>query len=263
MQLDLVLPSPRVVSRFSCGAASAVATKLAIERHGNAVHIINAFIADEHVDNRRFLADCERWFGREIVVLRDEKYAASVVNVWRQRRFIASRRGAPCSGALKRDVLDAYSKPGDLMVLGYTADPRDAERFDRFIDANASVRAWAPLIDSGITHRECLERVARAGLTLPLMYRLGYKNANCKKCPRGGMGYWNRIRVDFPEDFEETARVQDLLGPGSYFFRDRKTGTRISLRTLDPNAGRFDEEPAVECGALCEWPEAAQLAEAG
>lgn len=241
-QLDFDLAAPRVVSRFSCGAASAVATKLAIERYGNAVHVINAFIVDEHSDNRRFLTDCERWFGREIVVLRDTKYSASVVNVWRQRRFIVSKHGAPCSGALKRDVLDVYSKPGDLMVLGYTADQRDADRFDRFLDANASVRAWAPLIESGISHRECLERVAKAGLCLPAMYRLGYKNANCTKCPRGGMGYWNRIRVDFP-------------GPGSYFFRDRNTGARISLRALDPNAGRFAEEPAVECGALCEWPE--------
>lgn len=69
--------SDRVVSRFSCGAASAVATKIAIERHGDRTHIINAFIADEDADNRRFLVDCERWFGRAITVLRDEKYGAS------------------------------------------------------------------------------------------------------------------------------------------------------------------------------------------
>lgn len=68
----------RVVSRFSCGAASACATKLAIERHGVAVHIINAFVADEDADNRRFLVDCERWFGRAVTVLRDERYSASL-----------------------------------------------------------------------------------------------------------------------------------------------------------------------------------------
>ena len=51
----------RIVSRFSCGAASAVATKLILAEYGAArdVQIINAFIEQEHPDNRRFLADCE------------------------------------------------------------------------------------------------------------------------------------------------------------------------------------------------------------
>src|SRR5574340_317348 len=55
--------APRIVSRFSCGAASAVATKLALAefRATRDVQIINAFIAQEHPDNRRFLDDCEGW----------------------------------------------------------------------------------------------------------------------------------------------------------------------------------------------------------
>src|SRR4051812_32578170 len=120
----------RVVCQFSCGAASAVATKLAIEKYGDAVHVVNAFVADEDADNRRFLADCERWFGRTIIVLRDEKYGASAANVWRKRRFIVNRNGAPCSKALKRVVLDAYREPDDLLVIGYTADARDADRHE-------------------------------------------------------------------------------------------------------------------------------------
>ena len=70
----LAVTPPRVVCQFSCGAASAVATKLALAQYGetNEVEIINAFIAEEDDDNRRFLADCERWFGRTVTVLRDE-----------------------------------------------------------------------------------------------------------------------------------------------------------------------------------------------
>lgn len=254
-QLALDLPEPRVVCQFSCGAASAVATELAIDRYGSAVHAINAFVTDEDADNRRFLADCERWLGISIVVLRDTKYGASASTVWRRRRFIVNRNGAPCSSALKRDVLNAYHRPNDLLVLGYTADARDAVRLDRFIDANAGARVWAPLIEAGLTKRDCFARIAAAGIELPRMYRLGYHNANCPKCPKGGMGYWNKIRVDFPENFEEMASIQDLLGPGSYFFRDRKTGERISLRMLDPNAGRFADEQSFECGATCELPD--------
>lgn len=246
----------RVIVHFSCGAASACAAKLAIDRYGDQVQIINAFVADEDPDNRRFLTDCEVWLGRTITVLRDMKYGASAAQVWRKKRFITNRSGAPCSKALKRDVLNAFRAEPAIIVLGYTADKREVDRLDRFIDANATTRVWAPLIEAGMTKRDCLEMVVRAGLELPRMYRLGYHNANCPKCPKGGEGYWNKIRVDFPENFEEMASIQDTLGPGSYFFRDRKTGKRISLRMLDPKAGRFKDEPPVECGAICETPDA-------
>jgi hypothetical protein len=38
-----------------------VATKLTLGKYpADQVEIVNAFIAEEHPDNRRFLADCER-----------------------------------------------------------------------------------------------------------------------------------------------------------------------------------------------------------
>jgi hypothetical protein len=46
----------RIVCQFSCGAASAVTTKLAIAEYGDSVVIVNAFIKNEDADNRRFLA---------------------------------------------------------------------------------------------------------------------------------------------------------------------------------------------------------------
>lgn len=137
-------------------------------------------------------------------------------------------------------------------MFGYTADTNDAQRFDNWIDAHADRQAWAPLIEAGITKDECFRVLKDAGLELPLMYREGFSNANCQKCPRGGMGYWNHIRRMRPANFEEVAQIQDILGPGSYFFRDRKTGERISLRMLDPNAGRFDPVVSPECGGVCE-----------
>lgn len=68
----------RIVCRFSCGAASAVATKLVLSEYGatREIAVINAYIEQEHTDNRRFLADCEQWFGVPITVLRDTKYNA-------------------------------------------------------------------------------------------------------------------------------------------------------------------------------------------
>lgn len=242
----------RVVSRFSCGAASAVATKIAIERYGDAVEVINAYVSKEHEDNRRFLADCERWFGRPITVVRDEKYGANPVNVWIAKRFIAGKDGAPCSKPLKGALLDRFNAPGVPIVLGFTVE--EFKRLDKFIDANAGVEVIAPLIEEGLTKDDCFQRIADAGIELPVPYRQGFKNSNCLDCPKGGLWYWNHLRRHYPENFEEVARIQDVLGPGSYFLSDRRGGTRkrISLRMLDPNAGRYEDEPAVECGGLCE-----------
>ena len=92
----------RILAQFSCGAASAVATKLAIAEHGENVVIVNAFIVNEHPDNRRFLADCEVWFGKPVTVLRDEKFGADIINVFRRVQYIKGRNGAACTMRIKR-----------------------------------------------------------------------------------------------------------------------------------------------------------------
>ncbi|MHC3970422.1 hypothetical protein ACIPM3_16010, partial [Pseudomonas aeruginosa] len=95
----------------------------------------------------------------------------------------------------------------------------------------------------------------RAGIELPAMYRLGYENANCIGCVKGGEGYFRAIREDFPEQFEALCKVQDELGSGSYLFRNRQTGERYSLRDLPPGPIRRNEAiPA--CSFFCELAEA-------
>ena len=59
----------RVISWFSCGAASAVATKLAIVESKTPVEVVYCHVKEEHPDNLRFMRDCEQWFGRKILVL--------------------------------------------------------------------------------------------------------------------------------------------------------------------------------------------------
>lgn len=248
----------RYVCQFSCGAASAVATKLTIVHHGAAhdIEIVNALLKEEHPDNRRFLLDCQAWFGRPITVLRDDKYGASVRDVFRRKRYLKGLRGAPCRRALKGDVLNAFLRPGDVLVLGYTAEEQD--RFDDWIDANADKRAIAPLIEHRLGKADVLAMIERAGMELPLMYRLGFHNANCIGCVKGGAGYWNKVRRHFPEDFEEMASIEESIGPGARLLRHRSgplKGQRFYLRELPPDAGRYEDEPSIECGAACEWAE--------
>lgn len=247
----------RIVSQFSCGAASAVATKLALAKYGQThdVQIINAFLKEEHEDNRRFAADCERWFGRAITVLRDEKYGASVVQVFKQRQYMMGPKGAPCSRALKRDLLNKWSKPGDIMVFGYTAEEED--RLEDWRERNPELQVIAPLIDAGLGKEDCKAMVERAGLVLPILYRMGYDNANCIGCVKGGEGYWRAIREDFPEYFEAICLLQDEIGPGSWFLRYRsgpRKDERFPLRDL-PLGPAVRNEGLPSCSFFCEMAE--------
>ena len=210
----------RMVCRFSCGAASAVATKLILaEYQAENVLIVNAFIKEEHPDNRRFLADCEKWFSHPISVLRDVKYGASVDEVWRKRRYMKNKFVAPCSEALKRNMLATITQPGDVNVLGFTSE--EVNRFDRLCDLFPAETFRAPLIERNLCKGDCLAMVERAGIELPMMYRLGYDNANCIGCPKGGQAYWQNIREDFPERFVKIRAIQESLGTGAGFLRFR------------------------------------------
>lgn len=242
----------RIVSWFSCGAASAVATKLAIEKsQPGAVTVARCWLAEEHPDNDRFADDCTKWFGQDIVTLRSEKYSGSVHEVITKRRLISTRDGAPCTTFLKKEVRRAFERPGDTNVFGYTVE--EEARLDAFIDANPSARVWAPLIEAGLTHADCLALVERAGIRLPEMYRLGYKHNNCIGCVKGGAWYWNKIRVDFPDRFAQMAQVERELG-ASMLRKRVGNGKRIPLflDQLPPDAGRADDEPAIQCGINCE-----------
>lgn len=244
----------RIVAQFSCGAASAVAAKIAIAQHAD-VQVVNAFLLEEHEDNRRFARDCERWFGRPIRTLRDEKYGASIVQVFKRKQYMMGPHGAPCSRALKRDVLDRWLGTNAVMVFGYTAE--EADRLDDFRERNPNRPVIAPLIDAGLTKADCKAMVERAGIALPAMYMLGYDNANCIGCVKGGEGYWRAIREDFPDQFEATCLLQDEIGPGSWFLRYRsgqRKNERFPLRDLPAGEPRRNEAlPA--CSFFCELAE--------
>ena len=57
------------------------------------------------------------------------------------------------------------------------------------------------------------------------------------------------MRVLRPAEFAQMLAAQEDIGPGAYFFRDRKTGERFGPKDLQPGAGRHDE-PAPSCQLL-------------
>jgi len=158
---------------------------------------------------------------------------------------------APSRSSAK--LLEAQCLPDDLHALGFTAE--ETERAKRLAPPPEMEPVWIfPLIERGLTKADCLAIIERAGIELPLIYRLGYNNANCIGCCKGGMGYWNKIRQDFPERFAEVAAIEAEIGPSAYLFRDRKTGERFSLTQLDPNAGTHNEV-VPDCSFFCAMAE--------
>ena len=100
------MPS-RTASWFSCGAASAVATKLT-----SPDVIAYCETGSEHPDNRRFLIDCEKWFGKEVTILQNPDFR-DTWDVWEKRKYISGINGAPCTGALKIAPRLAFQRPDD------------------------------------------------------------------------------------------------------------------------------------------------------
>lgn len=231
----------RVVAWVSAGAASAVAASLAMKQGP----VILAYIdtRSEHKDNARFLDDLERWFGQPITRLASTVYE-DTWDVWARRKFILGHHGAPCTVHLKKEVRYAFQRPTDRHVFGYTADRKERDRLPRLLASDPGLDVWCPLIDEGLTKQDCFAIIERAGLRLPEIYDLGYSNANCVGCPKGGMGYWTKgIRVDFPGTYDRMARLERSLGHSLF---------DVYLDEM-PAEGRgdFKRDQPRDCSILC------------
>lgn len=222
---------------------SAVAVKMALGEYPN-VQIYFCETGQHHPDNQRFKADCERWYGQKIHTLTNTKW--KTVEKVLEHGYINGPNGAYCTKLLKKDVRIALEKIVDYsaQVFGFEYEKRQIERAKRFVEQYPQSHAIFPLIDRRLSKKQTMEMLMQAGIELPAMYRLGYSNANCVGCVKGGMGYWNKIRVDFPEIFKRTAELERKAGhtciKGKY------------LDELDPEAGRFEKIELPECGIYCE-----------
>lgn len=239
----------RVLVWFSCGAASAVAAKKAIEKYGDAVEVCYCdTLAYEHPDNLRFLKDCEKWFGREIKILKSEKYT-DIYDVFEKTGWLVGVGGARCTTELKKVVRKKYQKLSDKHIFGFTKE--ETKRVERFHNENPELDAEFPLLDLGIGKSDCYREIKLAGIEIPAMYKLGYKNNNCIGCVKGGAGYWNKIRLDFPEVFSKMAATERKLNVAINKTYKNGIRTRVFLDELPTDTGRYDGEPDIECGVLC------------
>lgn len=242
----------RLLIWFSCGAASAVAAKLAIACHKGPepIEVLYCPVKQEHKDNLRFLAHVEKWIGRPVCLIRSKEYPSmDIYDVFRKERYISGIQGARCTRALKREVRMAYEWPEDTHVFGYTAD--EGPRIERFERENPALKCSWILRDLGITKNDCYRVLIDAGIQLPIMYRLGFNNANCICCVKGGAGYQNKCRRHFPEEWAAMAKFTRSMGVRLV----KHNGERVYLDELPEDAGNYEFEGDIECGPQCVAPQ--------
>ena len=245
-----------IVVWFSCGAASAVAAKITIDKYGkDRVRVVNIMIAEEDEDNRRFLLDVEAWLGLPVEDCFNPRYpSGSAVSVWDYRGFMSRPDGAPCTLELKKEARYLWERrnPVAYHVLGFTAD--EAKRYDDFVLSERD-NVLPVLIEAGMSKADCYGYLKKAGIKLPRVYSMGLPNANCIGCVKASSAtYWNLIRKKWPEIFRQRAMQSRRIGARLA----RVKGQRIFLDELDPKAkGRPLKNMDFECGVFCK-EEAAQ-----
>jgi 3'-phosphoadenosine 5'-phosphosulfate sulfotransferase (PAPS reductase)/FAD synthetase len=230
------------VSYFSAGVSSAVATKMMI---GDIDRIMYTHIDDQHPDSMRFVRDCEKWFGKQVEIWQSDRFR-TVDECCRAVGFICSPAGAACTHRLKRAVRKRFEKENEgRMRIIWGIDYTEKKRSERIVDAMPEHDHVFPLIEARMTKKDAHQALRASDIKRPAMYDLGYSNNNCIGCVKGGMGYWNHIRVDFPEVFKQRADMERVV---DYPF----IGKGVWLDELDPKRGRHTPPICDDCGIFCE-----------
>lgn len=226
---------------ISAGVSSFVAGYLEKDSIDKFIYIN---ISDQHPDSMRFIKDCEKALGKEIEVLQSPYQ--SVEDVILEAGIIKLPAGfAPCTNWLKKRVRLEWEYAHREYELTYVwgMDCDEKKRADRLKNTMFEFNHVFPLIDRGLTKQEAHGICDSLGIKRPKMYDLGYNNNNCIGCVKGGMGYWNKIRVDFPEVFEQRAKMERKI--------NNSILKECYLDELDPNRGRMTKEITVECDIIC------------
>lgn len=231
------------IAWFSAGITSAVACKLALKQYDD-VELYYIQIDSAHEDNKRFIDDCEKWYGKKINIIKSHKYNNQFEVA--ETGYINSPGGAMCTKVLKKDVRFKLQKefPNSNQIFGFEYSKKEINRAVRFTQQNPSIKPLYPLIEMKMTKQMCAELLLMNRIRLPKMYELGYMNNNCIGCVKGGKGYWNKIRKDFPEHFQRMSDIENNIGHSCINGK--------FLKDLKPNEGANEPQLLPDCGNFCE-----------
>lgn len=201
-------------------------------------------VDDQHPDSMRFIKDCEKSLDKPIEILKSDY--GCVENAIKAAGMIKLPQGfAPCTNWLKKRVRKEWEKQQtEPITYIWGFDAEEKHRAERLVEGMPQFEHQFPLIERNLTKQEVHGFLDKLEIKRPLMYDLGYNNNNCIGCIKGGMGYWNAIRKDFPEVFEARAKLEREIGYSIL--------KECYLDELKPDRGRIQRTISQECDIFCQ-----------
>jgi len=260
-----------IIAWWSGGVTSAVACRISIDLFGaNRVRVIFIDTKNEDDDTYRFMSDCEKWYQIPIETITSME-VQSIQEVWRLHNSLNTANGAICSNVLKRRVREHWQKGNRYIYQAFGFELDEARRAMALTKNHPDAKAMYPLLMFGLSKKDCVEIIESSGINIPRVYHLGYKNNNCFKtgCVQGGIGYWQKLKREYPDKFDAMAKIEheltDAKGTPITMLKDqsneaKKTGVKLVFLKKHPDYPEMkclDDmreckvEPLFECNAFC------------
>lgn len=255
-----------VIAWWSGGVTSAVTCKLCIELFGaDNVKIVFINTKNEDEDTYRFLYDCEKWYDSKIYPLSNAGYD-SIKDVWFKYKSLNVAKGAICSSELKRTMREQYMAVAPFSYQAFGFDIDEPKRAKAMGMNYPQAHPIFPLLMFGYSKKDCIKILELAGIEIPRAYKWGFTNNNCLEtgCVQGGIGYWQKMQIDFPDKFKEMAKVEheltNLKGEPVTMLKDQSKGGGLvfllphpkypNIKDISMMKGR-PPKPLTDCNGFC------------
>ena len=255
-----------VIAWWSGGADSAITCWLCLKWFGKeCVRVVFIDTKNEDDDTYRFKADCEKWWGVEIETISSNKWD-SIEDVWEHYLSLNVATGAICSTELKRIVREDFQVRNNFSHQGFGFDAEEIDRAKQMRKNYPSTKPIFPVINELLRKGEAIKILQKHGIEPPVSYKMGYSNNNCLKtgCVKGGIGYWQKFRIDFPDRFYAMAmrehKYTDMKGEPVTICKDQSKGGGLvfllphpiypHMKDISMMKGRM-AEPLMECNGFC------------
>ena len=256
----------KIIAWFSGGVTSAVTCKLCVDKYGlDNVRLIFIDTKNEDEDTYRFMKDCEKWYGKKIETITNEDYN-SIEEVWYKYNSLNVAHGAICSSELKRVTRQRFQRDNDFTAQAFGFDIYEKRRAAAMELNYKDSKPIFPLIENRYSKGYCIKLIKEASIEVPQTYLNGFHNNNCFKtgCVQGGIGYWQKMKREYPAKFDYMAKIEheltDRKGKPVTMLKDQaKGGGKLFLKPhpdypdvkdISMKKGR-EPKPLQECNGFC------------
>ena len=262
-----------IIGWWSGGVTSGITCKLIIDIYGlDRVRLIFIDTKNEDDDTYRFKKDCEQFYGKKIETITaiGKKYN-NIQEVWTKHKSLNVAHGAICSSELKMKVRQEWEKTNAYTHQAFGFDIKEIKRATAIKLNHAHTNPIFPLLMYGYEKQDCINIFNENNIRVPRTYELGFQNNNCFKtgCVQGGIGYWQKMKDEYPEKFNAMAdmehKLTNMKGKPVTLSKDQSKKAKESDRTLvflkaHPDYPELKDisqmkgrppEPLLECNGFC------------